>query len=292
MSGDEKKIKDDATLADKKVKATVEKIVEKKIVEHRVIKDYKPPNSKSKKKKSIEKSPTAKDIDSLQKQLREAETAREEAEDKLLQSEKILGTKTASLEEKESILQTMALKAYEEKKKILVDKVRSTSGDEKADEVAETIQSGEDLDRIGRWLNIFGDTLKGESTDEGGDAGDSAPKPAPKGKVGMQIAPVTVDGETFATTKDLITHVYDNLEEQQFLKYMEMPYDARKLEKYQGMADKLLKSLVKGESSRERYDMNWKVIQCNTCQHIMTGGEIKCPNCNADVLHIETGGMR
>jgi rubrerythrin len=64
---------------------------------------------------------------------------------------------------------------------------------------------------------------------------------------------------------------------------MNQPYDANKLQKYQALEGKLLKSLIEGEKKRGRIN-DMQVTQCRTCGKILIGGETKCPECGKPIL--------
>lgn len=273
--------------------AEVKKIIEERVIKHIVEVRNQPaaPASKPTEGKETVSKPNEETPEELLKRLQEAEAAREEAE-RLLEEEKTKAGITADeLEQRKAQLDALALKEFEEKKTILVGKVRESQGDEKADEVEEMIKTGADVDRVTRWLEIFSDALSkdiegagtgGEPPENGGE-----PKKVPTGKVSGR-APVDPDADTRASGTEWVMEVYDNIEELHFLRRMGMPFDARKLEDYEGKRNQLLRSFLKGEKTRQSIT-RMTVMECRECNKILTQGETVCPECGANIYH-KTGG--
>jgi rubrerythrin len=239
-------------------------------------------------------------VEELQEQLTEMSKARKEAEEELETLKETHGTTTDELEKQKSIVTAYALKEFEDKKKLLLDQIED---EEKREEVAELIQSGEDLERVEQMLKVIGSPFKkptdgtgntGTGTAGATDAGKSTDqgKKKPKGQAKLQIAGST-DGETWDSIEEMVNDVYDNLEKQLFLKEMGLPFDQKKLEKYQGMANKLLHSLIKGEQNREKIT-KWKVVQCRHCGKILLKipADQKCPECGGTVSASQEVGAK
>lgn len=264
--------------------------VERRVVEHivRMVDD---------KKQDTQKPPEVSDRpEDLLRRLKDAETARAQAEAEL---NKVTGEKKTAVDEltqRRSQLEALALKEFEDKKRVLVESVRADLGDEKAEEVAESIKTGQDIASTERWITIFKDTFKSKDTKGAEGTGNQTQgtpeiKTTTKGKLAGRAPALVIDSAlpTFDTTEDLVNHVYDTLEEQMYLRAMEKPYDANKLQKYENYAQKLVKSLITGEKSRNRIQ-NIMVTQCRTCGKILTGGENKCTSCGKPIL-LESRGV-
>ena len=269
----------------------VQAIIEKRVVEHIVsFKDGDPKGNPV--KPPVKTDPNEESMEDLLARLQSADKAREEAEAELKKITDESKITSDELKQRKSQLEALALKEFEEKKEILVSKVRESQGDEKADEVEEMIKSGQDIDRITRFMTVFDSALaKGAGGDDGtGEDDDNPPaKPAPKGKVsGRKVE--DPDVERLDSGAAWVKKVYDAVEEGMFLRAMSMPYDANKLAEAETQRNNLLKSFLRGERNREKIT-RVVVMQCRDCGRIITGGETQCPNCEAPIYHRVQGGI-
>jgi len=275
--------------------------IERKVIEHivRIESEEKKPQDDKGQTSTPQSTPVTgatalADIETLKKQLEEKEKERKKAQDELLSMQSKMTVKDQELKQKQDILQSLALKEFEEKKGILVDTVRKSLGDEKADEVSDMLQSGEDIDRVERMLTIVGDSIKTTQTAQTGQQPQTPKKPTstPAGKISADFVPSLSksDVDEWDSVEEMVNDIYDNLETQLFLKERPlkgMSYDDAKLKKYQSMATKLLQSVLLGEKSRggkEGTPTKIQVTQCLQCGKVLVAGERKCPNCGKDII--------
>lgn len=263
----------------------VKQTIERRVVEHiiKLEKDNKPDPKETPPATGTEVS-TSEEIKDVLARLKatEDEKTAMEAQIKKLKDDKV--TDKDKLDQAQSKLEALALKELEEKKSLLVNKVRESQGDEKAASIEEMIQSGADVKRVERWLEIFEDSFKVPSKEETPATPDPISK-VPTGKLRAGKPPVGSELE-FGTGAEWVNHVYDQLEEQLFLARMGMPHDATKLRKYQKMATQLLKNLLDGEKKRGAIT-GLSVMQCPDCDKIILGKENACPECGHKILHGE-----
>lgn len=236
-----------------------------------------------------ESPPIGEDVSSLKKQLEDIGKAKKDTEDELTKLRQESGANKDLLQQRESQLQALALKEFEDKKSLLVGKIRQSLGDDKANEASEKIKTGKDLDGITMWTDYIENAIK---VGKGEFKSEEKKVSTPAGKVNAS-KPTTGDDEYAGfTTEQMVNDIYDNLEEQKYLQTMGMPYDAKKLAKYESMENKLLKALVDGEKNRNKITP-MRVMQCRSCGQILTGGETTCPNvnCGKPIYHKTSGGI-
>lgn len=157
-----------------------------------------------------------------------------------------------------SQLEAMALKAFEDKQKALVEKY----GDRFADEIY-SAESGYALDSLEAVL----EKIKKPTKQKG----------APTGKVGIDISGRGDEG--YETGGELVDDIYDKLDYQRFAKiFKPKDYDPVEEKRLQKMADKLLTSLITGEKNRGEIT-KFNVWTCPECNATVSGTN-KCPTCN------------
>ncbi len=156
-----------------------------------------------------------------------------------------------------AIIQTMALKAYEDRQKLLAQKYP------KYEDQIYQAETGPSLDAMERLLEKVKNPLKRSS---------------PTGKIGLDI---TGKGKTGpATSAQLIDNLYEELDLMRFNKtFGKDKYDYNRHMELESMADKLLLSAVKGERSRDKitgFDL-WNCPKCG--RTIMSSDTCDNPEC-------------
>lgn len=286
---EEKKIENPVTSKDdEKTKETIER----RVVEHIIkFEDEKPaqvvPPVEKKEEKVVEK--PAESVEEFRTKFVNAETARKKAEEDLNALKQSGKLTEDELTQKNNQLQAIALREFEEKKTFLVGKIKEALGDEKANEAAEKIKSGKDIDAISQWVDYFDNAIK---VGKGEFKPENKSTSTPAGKLNASKPTNTGTEQTWESQEAMVNEVFDTLEEQLFLRAMNQPYDAKKLEKAEKMEQKLLKSLVEGEKNRGKITP-MRIMECRNCGQILTGGETTCPNvnCGKPVFHKTTGGI-
>jgi len=252
---EEKKVENPVTSKDdEKTKETIER----RVVEHIIkFEDEKPTQVPAVEKKEEKVEKPAESIEDFKTKLASAETARKKAEDDfntLKQSGKLTEDE---LLQKNNQLQAIALREFEEKKTFLVGKIKEALGDEKANEAAEKIKTGKDIDNISHWVEFFDNAIK---VGKGEFKPENKPTSTPAGKLNASKPATSGTEPTWESPEAMVNEVFDNLEEQLFLRAMNQPYDAKKLEKAEKMEQKLLKSLVEGERNRNKITPDRKSV--------------------------------
>lgn len=183
------------------------------------------------------------------------------------------------LAERETQLGAIALKAFEEEKKALVDAVRKDLGDDKANEIAEKVSNPQQLEDIKGWLGVFVKEFN-KSNDDEMEGGESL------GKVHSDSIPLRQPSKSgFSKGRDVVNALYDAYEKELFKKESGRKYDAIRLGEIERKIDRLWKDMKIGFLKRGRKLFGEK--EGVTHRSIWT-----CPKCgkhNIDVMTCSCG---
>lgn len=166
-------------------------------------------------------------------------------------------------------LQAIALRAFEDKKSEVVNKLTERYGVEKANEISDSIVTPQDLDSYQRMLQVINENERSK-----------VPTNAPTGKVSGS-SPINQE-QTYDSTGTMIDSLYNEYERMIFLRdHPQSPnykdYSDDKFQQLQGRVDRLLTNSLKGMQKRGRDVKFQQVSSCMKCNTTMIQG--KCPKC-------------
>lgn len=237
-----------------------------------------------------------------------AEDKKTYAED-LKKAQDELKTVRGELTERTTQLGSIAMKAFEEEKKILVDAVRKDftekigkeEADKKAKEVEEKITTPEQLEEVKGWIKVFMEAMKeGKDEDEENDDEGEGTIYSGKGQDlsrtgGIAKLPSKEKIGEYKEARDVINALYDAYEQELYNKqFSKENYNAIRFLEAQKKLNKLWQSVMAGIKKR-----GGKVIPTGTfdvrmcpypdCGKVFFGDKAVCPYCGREIKKWERG---
>jgi len=176
-------------------------------------------------------------------------------------------TTKAELESERAKLTALALAEFEKQKGVVVDAVKQSLGEEKANEVAEKIVDPAALESAKMWVNYISSAIK-KGTDEKEDE-TKIPPTAPAGQATRQ--PPT--GATHGSAIELIDEIVEKIESR-----TSTPEEKKKAN---AMLDQLLTSMITGYKKGLERGFAGGLSRCPRCSRTVFG--YHCPVCNIDI---------